>query len=102
MQEWVKPYTDATLKAWGEQSLASVDVICPAFSADCLETLEEIAVENREFFQQAGGGRYAYIDALNANELHIDMMQALLAPRLAAIESEQSAIPAALLSSRAT
>ncbi len=100
-QEWVKPYTDATLKAWGEQKLASVDVICPAFSADCLETLEEIAVENREFFQQAGGGHYAYIDALNAHKLHIDMMQALLAPRLAAIESEQSATAAALLSSRA-
>lgn len=101
LQEWVKPYTDATLKAWGELKLASVDVICPAFSADCLETLEEIAEENREIFQHAGGGRYTYIGALNDHELHINMMQALLAPRLAAIESEQSVSTAALLSSRA-
>lgn len=102
LQEWVKPYTDTTLKAWGELKLASVDVICPAFSADCLETLEEIAEENREFFQHAGGGRYTYIDALNAGELHIDMMHALLAPRLAAILTEQGTVPAALLGSRAT
>ncbi|REH37913.1 ferrochelatase [Paraperlucidibaca baekdonensis] len=90
LQEWVKPYTDATLEAWGKLKLASVDVVCPAFSADCLETLEEIAEENREIFQHAGGGRYAYIGALNDHALHIDMMDALLSPRLSAIASEQA------------
>jgi len=70
-QEWVKPYTDATLKALGKQGVESVQVICPAFSADCLETLEEIAVENRHYFLEAGGKEYAYIPALNDRPDHI-------------------------------
>jgi ferrochelatase len=70
-QEWVKPYTDATLKALGKQGVESVQVICPAFSADCLETLEEIAVENRHYFLESGGKEYAYIPALNDRPDHI-------------------------------
>jgi ferrochelatase len=65
--EWVKPYTDDTLLAWGKEGVKRVDVICPAFTADCLETLEEIAIQNKEVFIEAGGGDYHYIPALNAS-----------------------------------
>jgi ferrochelatase len=77
-QEWVKPYTDATLKDWGKQGINSVQVLCPAFSADCLETLEEIAVENRDYFLTAGGKDYAYIPALNDRPDHIALFLALI------------------------
>ena len=77
-QEWVKPYTDATLKAWGHDGVGSVQVVCPAFSADCLETLEEIAVENRDYFLEAGGKRYDYIPALNDQPAHIQMLSELI------------------------
>jgi ferrochelatase len=81
-QEWVKPYTDATLKSWGETGVKSVQVVCPAFSADCLETLEEIAVENRDTFLEAGGGEYAYIPALNDRPRHIGMLATLILQHL--------------------
>ncbi|MBC7751526.1 MAG: ferrochelatase [Candidatus Saccharibacteria bacterium] len=77
-QEWVKPYTNLTLQEWGKSGLKSVQVISPAFSADCLETLEELAVENRDTFVDAGGQHYAYIPALNDDSLHIDMMASLV------------------------
>ncbi len=77
-QEWVKPYTDETLKSWGGNGVASVQVVCPAFSADCLETLEEIAVENRDYFLEAGGKEYGYIPALNDQPAHIQMLSALI------------------------
>ncbi len=70
-EEWLKPYTDHTLMAWGAAGLKSVDVVCPGFPADCLETLEEIAQQNREFFHQSGGGEYRYIPALNDRPDHI-------------------------------
>jgi protoporphyrin/coproporphyrin ferrochelatase len=63
--EWIKPYTTATLKELGNQKTKRVDVVCPGFVADCLETLEEIAQEGREDFQHAGGGEYHYIPCLN-------------------------------------
>jgi len=63
---WIQPYTDKILKAWGKEGVKSVQVICPGFAADCLETLEEIAVENRDYFLKAGGESYHYIPALNA------------------------------------
>lgn len=63
--EWIKPYTTATLKKLGQQQTKRVDVICPGFVADCLETLEEIAQEGKEDFQHAGGGEYHYIPCLN-------------------------------------
>jgi len=70
-EEWVKPYTDETLKEWGAEGVGRVDVICPGFSSDCLETLEEIAVENRDYFIEAGGKELNYIPALNSDEEHI-------------------------------
>ena len=73
-EEWIKPYTDATLKGWGAEHVASVDVICPGFSADCLETLEEIGVENRDYFVEAGGESLRYIPALNAEPEHLQAL----------------------------
>ncbi len=64
--EWIKPYTTATLTELGNSKTRRVDVICPGFVADCLETLEEIAMEGREDFLHAGGGEYRYIPCLNA------------------------------------
>ncbi|MCU7934391.1 MAG: ferrochelatase [Candidatus Thiodiazotropha sp. (ex Dulcina madagascariensis)] len=77
-QAWVKPYTDETLKRWGSEGVESVQVVCPAFSADCLETLEEISKENRGYFLQAGGKRYAYIPAMNAHPSHIALFADLI------------------------
>jgi len=87
LQEWVKPYTDALLKEWGAAGVGTVQVACPAFSADCLETLEEIAEQNREFFLHAGGKDYQYIPALNARADHIALLQALVQPHLQAFHS---------------
>ena len=81
-QEWVKPYTDQILKDWAEQGVKSVQVLSPAFSADCLETLEELAVENRELFLGQGGETYAYIPALNANLDHIEMLSSFIQAQL--------------------
>ena len=63
--KWLQPYTASTLKEWGKQKIKRVDVVCPGFVADCLETLEEIAMECKEEFQHAGGGEYNYIPCLN-------------------------------------
>jgi ferrochelatase len=76
--QWLQPYTSATLQQWGSEKLASVDVVCPAFAADCLETLEEIAVENRDVFTRAGGGDYRYIPCLNDSDEHIDMLSRIV------------------------
>lgn len=70
-QEWLRPYTDKTLHQWAEEGVRSVQVVCPGFAADCLETLEEIDEQNREIFLGAGGERFEYIPALNANDDHI-------------------------------
>ena len=59
-----------------------MQLVCPGFSADCLETIEEIEVENRDYFLEAGGSRYEYIQALNAESSHIDMMEKLLEQHL--------------------
>lgn len=76
-EQWLQPYTDHVLKALPAEGITDVDVVCPGFSADCLETLEEIAVENRDYFLQAGGQRYHYIEALNDSEDHIQVLTQL-------------------------
>jgi len=63
--EWIKPYTDATVKTLAERGVKNIAVITPGFSADCLETLEEIAMENAEIFRHAGGENFAAIPCLN-------------------------------------
>ncbi len=73
-EEWLTPYTDATLRAWGGSGVSRVDVVCPGFAADCLETLEEIAVLNRGVFLEAGGRDYRYVPALNDRPDHIEAL----------------------------
>lgn len=73
-REWLTPYTDFTLKELGNSGTKNVHVICPGFSADCLETLEEIRLQNRDFFLEAGGEHFDYIPALNAGPEHIDLL----------------------------
>lgn len=81
-EEWLKPYTDETLKALPGQGVKSVQVICPGFSADCLETVEEIGMENKEYFLEAGGDHYQYIPCLNAEPEHIDVLTAIVEQEL--------------------
>jgi protoporphyrin/coproporphyrin ferrochelatase len=65
--EWLQPYTAPTLQQLAEGGLKSVDLICPGFTSDCLETLEEIAIEARHDFKAAGGKQFNYIPCLNEN-----------------------------------
>ncbi len=76
--QWLQPYTDATVGELAANGIESLDVVCPGFSVDCLETLEEIAMENRDNFIRAGGETFHYIPALNANPAHIAMMAELV------------------------
>jgi len=73
-KEWLKPYTDMTLKELALQGMKNVDVACPGFSADCLETLEEINIRYRETFLAAGGEKFTYIPALNDRPTHINAL----------------------------
>ncbi|MEE2000159.1 ferrochelatase [Alkalimonas sp. MEB108] len=82
-EEWLKPYTDETLKSLPKQGIKNVQVFCPGFSADCLETIEEIAEENKDYFMHAGGEQYHYIPALNDNPAHIDALCQLIESNLA-------------------
>ena len=72
--EWLQPYTDVTLESLPKEGHKHIAIISPAFSADCLETLEELEHENRAMFMEAGGETYHYIPALNDDELHIDAL----------------------------
>ncbi len=80
--EWLQPYTDTTLEHLPGQGVKSVAVICPGFSADCLETIDEIGRENKEVFMEAGGEQYHYVPALNDDISHIKALVALLEPHL--------------------
>jgi ferrochelatase len=75
---WLQPYTDKLLTEWGENRVGDIDVVCPGFSADCLETLEEIQMQNAEFFSEAGGGKLRYIPALNARNDHVTFLARLV------------------------
>jgi len=70
-EPWLQPYTDHVLQQLGEQGEQHVQVVCPGFAVDCLETLEEIAMQNQAFFVQAGGTQLDYIPALNDSALHV-------------------------------
>lgn len=82
-EPWVQPYTDETLIQLAHSGRRQLDIICPAFAADCLETLEEIAVEGKQSFLQAGGERYHYIPALNAEPAHVHLLTQLITQRFA-------------------
>lgn len=77
-EPWLQPYCDKTLQQLPAQGIKSVEVICPGFSADCLETLEEINMENRHLFLKAGGETFHYIPALNDRDEHIDALSEIL------------------------
>lgn len=80
-EEWLQPYTDRTLRALPGRGVRRVDILCPGFSADCLETLDEIAVQNRAWFLEAGGESFHYIPALNDDPVHIGFLADLVAGR---------------------
>ena len=77
-EEWLRPYTDETLQSLPAKGITNVQVVCPGFSVDCLETVEEIEELNREFFMHAGGKQYHYIPALNARPDSIEMLADLV------------------------
>lgn len=80
---WTGPYTEDVLAATGRAGVKAVDAICPGFSADCLETLEEIAIRGAEAFRAAGGGQLRYIPALNDRPAHADLLAGIARSRLA-------------------
>lgn len=82
-EEWLQPYLDETLDGLPAKGIKRVAVISPAFASDCLETLEEIAVQNRERFEAAGGERFAYVPCLNDEDGHIGLLEELAAAELA-------------------
>ncbi|MDT8450122.1 MAG: ferrochelatase [Wenzhouxiangellaceae bacterium] len=75
--EWLRPYTDETLLELAGEGAKHVQVVCPGFAVDCLETIDEIGVENREAFEAASGGRLEYIPALNAEPDHARVLAEL-------------------------
>jgi ferrochelatase len=77
-ERWLQPYTQQTLEALARDGVRTVDVACPGFAVDCLETLEEIAVENAVAFRAAGGEALRYIPCLNADDAHADALAALV------------------------
>ncbi|MEO6154108.1 MAG: ferrochelatase, partial [Thermomonas sp.] len=76
-EQWLQPYTQATLEQLARDGVQIVDVVCPGFAVDCLETLEEITIENARFFRDAGGDSLRYIPCLNASDAHADALAAL-------------------------
>lgn len=85
--EWLKPYTDATLRELARRKTDRVDVFCPGFPVDCLETLEEIAMQNRALFERKGGGELRYIPALNDAPEHADFLARLVVRHLGGWEA---------------
>ena len=77
-EEWIKPYCDEQLKALPAQSIKSIDVTCPGFSADCLETLEEMDMQNRQLFIESGGEQFNYIACLNDDQEHLRFLAELV------------------------
>ncbi|HSO24843.1 MAG TPA: ferrochelatase [Chondromyces sp.] len=81
-EPWVGPETAALLRQWGRDRLDSLDVVCPGFAADCLETLEEIAIAGARTFTKPGGGRFRYIAALNRRPEHIAALAEIVIEQL--------------------
>ncbi len=75
---WLKPYTREVLAGMPARGVREVTLVCPGFAVDCLETLEEIDIENRAVFMRAGGGRFEYVPALNARAAHAEGLAGLI------------------------
>ena len=80
--EWLQPYTADTLAALGKQGVGRVDVVCPGFVADCLETLEEIVLEGRKAFLEAGGREFHALPCLNDAPVWIEALAEIVLPHL--------------------
>lgn len=80
--EWLKPYTDKVLEQLGAEGVKTLDVICPAFATECLETLDEIAIEGQEQFAEAGGGELRYVPCLNDNPDQLNLLRHLIEKNL--------------------
>ena len=76
--KWLEPYTDVTLEELPKKGIKKVAILAPAFSADCIETLEEIAMQGKDSFMEAGGEQFAYIPCLNASPAGMDMIEAMV------------------------
>ncbi len=94
-ERWLEPYTEAHLEALAEAGVKQVDVACPGFSADCLETLEEIALRAAETFTDAGGERLRYVPALNTRADHIAALAALLRSKTQDWRAQPTPVPRA-------
>lgn len=81
-KEWLKPYCNELLQELPQRGVKEIDVFCPGFAADCLETLEEISLQNRDLFLQAGGEKFRYIPALNDSELHIKALGQMIKTKI--------------------
>ena len=82
-EEWLRPYTVEHVAELAKAGVTDIAVISPAFSADCIETLEEIQGEIRESFEHAGGQQFTYIPCLNDDDAHIAVLMAVIAENLA-------------------
>ncbi|MCG8359030.1 MAG: ferrochelatase [Kiloniellales bacterium] len=94
-QEWLQPYTDKTLEALAGEGVKSVAVVCPGFVSDCVETLEEIAIQGRELFLDGGGERFSLIPCLNDSEASIDLLAKLVERELQGWLPATDSLPAA-------
>lgn len=99
--KWLEPYTEPTLIALARAGIAHVDVVCPGFTSDCLETLEEIAIEGRDAFLRAGGKEFQYIPCLNDQPEWISALCAIALQHMAGWETQQPVDSVALAASRA-
>jgi ferrochelatase len=87
---WLQPYTIETVAALAKRGVKRLDVMCPGFAADCLETLEEIGIENRDAFLAAGGAQYRYIPALNARVDHVAALRDVITPGTASASASDT------------
>ncbi|MEC9406884.1 MAG: ferrochelatase [Pseudomonadota bacterium] len=108
--KWVGPSTSDTMTRLAKQGIHQVQVICPGFAADCIETLEEIQIENAEIFKAAGGHALDYVPALNASDRHVDLMSQLVQMHAAgwpelngdSAQADRDAVPARVASLQRT
>jgi protoporphyrin/coproporphyrin ferrochelatase len=98
--KWLEPYTEPTLRALGKRGVKRVDVVCPGFTADCLETLEEIAMEGRQAFMESGGKEFHYIPCLNDDPVWIAALGAVAEQHLGGWPTRDEPDAQALAASR--
>ena len=99
--KWLEPYTEPTLKALAKKGVKRIDVACPGFTSDCLETLEEIAMEGRDAFLASGGKEFHYIPCVNDDPAWIGALGTIAARHLGGWPTEQAPDPVKLAASNA-